>query len=270
MSPYPDIPSEAFAKRLANLLVDTRVRDGQSLGALSRRSHGAFTRNQLRAYESGTYLFGDGVPEQLSLLYGCDLAAILPERTPIMIEAGTLSVGGVARSFEADNPQSLMREYLLLVRALRRQEAAPEVPLRRDDVEVIARHVGSAHEAVVATLTSLMGSTQSKRVAMVGLLATSVAVLGLVGTAAALGSTDDAPPATTMVATTVVEATSTTGVAPDSTPAPTSTNGATTTIVVTTSTSTTVAVTVPAIVGTDVTLPSTTSTLIDGGPPPVP
>lgn len=270
MSPYPDIPSEAFAKRLANLLVDTRVRNGQSLGALSRRSHGAFTRNQLRAYESGSYLFGDGVPEQLSLLYGCDLAAILPQRTPILIENDTLSVGGVARSFEAGNPLSLMREYLLLVRALRRQEAAPEVPLRRDDVEAIARHVGSAHESVVATLTSLMGSTQSKRVAMVGLLATSVAVLGLVGTAAALGSTNDSTPTTTVVATTVVEATSTTGTAPDSTPAPNTTVIATSTTVVATTTSTTVAVTQPAIVGTDVTLPSTSTTIIDGGPPPVP
>ena len=150
-----DIPSEAFAKRLANLLVATRVHNGVSVGKMARLSHGAFTRNQLRAYESGAYLFTEGVPEQLSLLYGCDLAAILPERTPIQIEPTQLSVGGVSIDYVPGDHQSLMHQYLVLVRSLRRQESAPEVPLRRDDIEVLAQHVGHPRETVLATLMGL-------------------------------------------------------------------------------------------------------------------
>lgn len=270
-SHYPDIPGEAFAKRLANLLVATRVRDGVSVGSMARRSHGAYTKNQLRAYETGTYLFPDGVPEQLSLLYGCDLAAILPERTPIEVDSGRLSVGGVSIDFEAGDERSLMHQYLVLVRSLRRQESAAEVALRRDDVATLAQHTGRSHEEVLSLLLSLMSATRSKRAAVVGLLATSVAVLGLVGTAAAVGTSNDTPVTTTVVVTTVVEATSTTGVAPSisssSVPTASSSSVVTTSSVAATPLPT---VTQPAIVGTDVHLPTTTTAVVDGGPPPLP
>jgi hypothetical protein len=270
-TPYPDIPGEAFAKRLANLLVATRVRDGVSVGSMARRSHGAYTKNQLRAYETGTYLFPDGAPEQLSLLYGCDLAAILPERTPIEVTDGILSVGGVSIDFVAGDDRSLLHQYLVLVRSLRRQETAAEVALRRDDVATLATHTGRSHDDVLAVLLSLMSATRSKRAAMVGLLATSVAVLGLVGTAAAVGTSSDTPATTTVVVTTVVEATSTTGVAPSISSSSVPPASTTSTVVVTSAPATPVpTVTQPAIVGTDVRLPTTTSAVVDGGPPPIP
>ena len=269
---YPDIPGEAFAKRLANLLVATRVGNGVSVGAMARQSRGAYTKNQLRAYETGAYLFPDGVPEQLSLLYGCDLASILPERTPIEVGEGRLSVGGVSIDYVSGDQRSLLHQYLVLVRSLRRQEAAAEVALRRDDVATLATHTGQSHDDVLAVLLSLMNATRSKRVAMVGLLATSVAVIGLVGTAAAVGTSSDTPATTTVVATTVVEATSTTGAAPDATTTMVVPVVSSTSVVATSSVPNTPVPTVtqPAIVGTDVHLPTTTTAVVDGGPPPLP
>ena len=76
---------------------------------------------------------------------------------------------------------------------------------------------------------------------------------------------------TTVVVTTVVEATSTTGAAPEATttivPPASSSSVVTTSSVPNTPVPT---VTQPAIVGTDVHLPTTTSAVVDGGPPPVP
>ncbi|MEI8240476.1 MAG: hypothetical protein WCI22_13770 [Actinomycetota bacterium] len=293
-----ELTSEAFSKRLANLLVATRVRDGRSVGSVARASKGAYSRHDLREFESATKVLDDATVEQVAALYGCDLAVILPERLPVVVGVNRISMGGVEAAFVPENHTALLTAYLTLVRTLRREYSAPSVALRRDDIEILSEHMGEEPTTVVERLASLMNATQSKRAAMVGLLATGAAVIGLVGTAAAVGSTSDTGvrplPATTI--TTVVESTSTTGApasststtVPDTTmpstivivtsvPAPTTTPVAVTTtqpvyippptVAPTTSSTTT---TMPAIVGTDVPLPTSTTADVGGGPPPVP
>jgi hypothetical protein len=302
-----ELTSDAFAKRLANLLVASRVHDGRSLAAVARASGGRYTRHQLRGFEQAGTPLDDDTVEQLAALYECDLAAILPERLTVVIQPPQLILGGVAAEFEPHDHHALLTAYLLLVRTLRRQRSAPAVDLRRDDIEALAGYLGEPSEQVLARLGSLMNATQSKRAAMAGLFATGAMVVGLVGTAAAVGNVDESVrpgPPTVTVTTTVDEAPSTTGVpttdrtTTTSTAVPTTavpTTAVTTSVPDTTAVSSTpvVVTTVPivrpptvppttapptrpattttiAIISTDVPLPTSTTAVVDPGLPPVP
>jgi hypothetical protein len=295
-----ELTSEAFSKRLANLLIGTRVRDGRSVGAVSRASLGVFSRHDLREFESATRILDDATVEQLAALYGCDLAAILPARLPVVIAPSHISMGGVVAPLESDSHTALLTAYLTLVRTLRRQYSAPTVALRRDDIDVLSAHLGEEPSTVVERLLSLMNATQSKRAAVIGLLATGAAVIGLVGTAAAITTTGDGteiPHPTTVSSTTVVDSPSTTGgpvtsvvvttvpastspsssavvtTAPSSTVAPTTVATPTTTHVYVPPTTTQPATTTTVKdVSVNVPLPTTTTIAVDvgGGFPPIP
>lgn len=184
-----DIQSVAFARRLANLMVATRRERRLSVRAMAKRSGGRFSSNDLKACEAGVRALDEPTVLQLTGLYGCDVKAILPSRLPIVVELGRISAGGVSAPYEPLSSTSLLEAYLRLVRSLRRQKSAPTVELRRDDIEILAHHLQEAGEVVVERLGALMGATRSQRTAMAGLFATGAVVIGLVGTAAAAGST---------------------------------------------------------------------------------
>lgn len=244
-----DITSEAFRLRLANLLVATRTRNGLGVGAVAKQSGGRFHRRDLKAFEAGERAVDEVTIDELATLYSADLGAILPLRLPVVISANRISAGGVHEEYDPADHDALLAAYLTLVRTLRRQRRSPVVDLRRDDIEVLAGFLQEPKETVVHRLATLMHATQTKRTAMIGVLATGAAVVGLVGTVAAVGVGDTAPPAdptqttsivvdttapqTTSVETTVVETT-----VPETT-------SVTTTVVDTTVPETTVATTVP-------------------------
>ncbi|MBI4934171.1 MAG: hypothetical protein HY828_09855, partial [Actinobacteria bacterium] len=182
-----DLGSQAFAKRLANLLVATRSQRGRSVRAMARASEGRFSKDQLKALEAGTVPLDDDQIEAIVELYGCDLGVILPSRLPVAVGAGIISAGGVVTTFVPDNSTSLLEAYLKLVRSMRRQQKAPAVDLRRDDIEVLAGYLREPGETVVERLGALMGASRSQRTAMAGLFASGAVVIGLVGTAMAGG-----------------------------------------------------------------------------------
>lgn len=183
-----DIGSVAFARRMANLLLATRRERRVSIGRLARRSGGRFSKRDLRAWEAGERRLDAPTVSQLTGLYGCDVSQILPSRLPIAVEFGRISAGGVSAPFEPLSSTSLLEAYLRLVRSLRRQKSSPTVELRRDDIEVLAAYLQEKGEVVVERLGALMGATRSQRTAMAGLFATGAVVIGLVGTAAAGGT----------------------------------------------------------------------------------
>jgi hypothetical protein len=281
-----DITSHAFALRMANLLVATRTRNGQSLRAVARLTDGRFTSRDLKRFERAEVQLDETTIDQLAMLYRCDLGTILPLRLPVMVTSQRVSAGGVHQEVEGSDPDSVLSAYLTLVRTLRRQKKAPVVDLRRDDIAVLAGFLNESHESVVHRLATLMQATQAKRTAMVGVLTTGAAVVGLVGSAMALESSDAATPISTdpvtiEVSTTVVVDTSTvtTDSAPDTASA---TSSPTTTIVIELPTSTDAPATtrVPVIVPVTrppaTTIPmidtnlTTTTTLVDSGEPPIP
>lgn len=283
-----DVTAPAFALRLANLLVHTRTRNGLSVSAVAKASGGMFTRHDLKEYERAGRTLTEDVIDELAQLYRCDLGAILPLRLPVVVTQNRVIAGGVHEEYSADDPDALLTAYLMLVRTLRRQKKAPVVDLRRDDIEVLAGFLRDSHENVVHRLASLMHATQAKRTAMVGVLATGAAVVGLVGSAVALEATDASPVSTDTVVTldTTVDSTSDTTIVTDTTVVVVTDPGTTTTVVDTTvpaptsseAPATTVrpVVIVPSIPAPTSTIPSietnltTTTTLVDTGEPPIP
>jgi len=279
-----DVSSDAFAKRLANLLVATRQQAHRTLGGLARQSHGRFTRNDLKAAEAGLLRLDDPVIDALVALYQCDLTAILPSRMNLTVEQGKIVTGGVERPFEPSSSTALLEAYLRLVRNMRRQNREPRITLRQDDVATLAGYLQQSHDTVASRLGALMGATQTKRIAMAGVVASGVAVLGMVGTAAAAGDTATDPgtdPVTTEAgsstdpadASTTTVAETTTTVVDDTT----TTEETTTTVEVSTTTIEVIVTTTAApqttasLVDTDLTTSTAPTTTVDVvGPPPPP
>lgn len=187
------INDPAFAKRLANLLVETRRRRDLSLDDVIRLAGDRLSRAQLKDLESGTLPLTEAIIETAASVYGADLAAILPERLPVTIEPGVLVTGGITRSFDPSEPDALLTAYLKMVRGLRHEEKAPVVDLRRADIQALAGYLHLSDERVLDRLLVLMGATRARRLSMAVLLASGVAVIGLAGGAAALaiGGGDD-------------------------------------------------------------------------------
>lgn len=209
---HEGLEPSAFARRLANLLRARRELLGAGLRELARRSGGRFTARDLREAEAGTLLVDDGTALELAALYGVDLAEILGDRLPIQVEAaGLVRTGGVVERFDPTDDDSLLTAYLHLVRTLRRQERADAVDLRRDDVLVLAAHLGVPGTTVVERLAALMGATRARRTSMAALFGAGVAVIGLttgvaaVATSGGGGDAPVAPPAAAEVVVTPVE-----------------------------------------------------------------
>jgi transcriptional regulator with XRE-family HTH domain len=191
-----DITSAAFAARLANLLRQRRRELGTSIRRLARLSGGAFTPAQLKELEAG-----EGSMEGLDLLalaslYHVDLSVILPRRLPLIVDetVGRIATAGISSSFVAGDEDSLLTAYLRLVRELRSLERAPEITLRRGDVEALAAHLRKDGALVLDRLGQLMGASVTQRRSMVATFAAGAALIVLAGGAIALepGSHDPA------------------------------------------------------------------------------
>lgn len=183
-----DLAPEVMARRTATMLVAARVRRGFSLRAMARRSAGRFTRDDLRAIESGDVVLDRAITEALAALYGCELDVLFTPRRPVVVGPGCVTAGGRSEVVEGDSVDAVLDAYLRLVRSLRRVPAASAVELRRDDIEVLAGHLGRAADEVLDGLADLMGSQREERASALGLFHSGATVIGLVGTAVAAGS----------------------------------------------------------------------------------
>lgn len=276
-----DITSKAFALRMANLLVATRTRKGQSVRAVARSSGGRFGVRELKAFERAEVGLDETIVDELAVLYRCDLGTILPARLPVMVSAGRVSAGGVYQEVEGSDSDSVLSAYLTLVRTLRRQKNAPVVDLRRDDIAVLAGFLNETQETVVHRLATLMHATQVKRTAMVSVLATGAAVVGLVGSAMALDAGESSTPVSTDSVVVTVESVPT-SVPDDSVVATDSATTTTITVEITEPTTSTPTVTtrppviVPVTQRPTTTIPmidtdlTTTTTIVDSGDPALP
>ncbi len=182
-----DTSTEAFAVRLCNLLRERRRADGARLSAIARRSGGRFSTRELRRVERGRLDVADAA--ELAALYGADLAAILPSRTPIEVDPdGRVRTAGATEEFTPGDPDAMLTAYLRLIRRLRNAERDPVVELRRDDIVVLADVLDEPGESVTDRLGALMGATRVQRRVMVGLFVAGAVVVGLAVTAVATTS----------------------------------------------------------------------------------
>jgi hypothetical protein len=150
----------SFAHQFADLLIDARRRQGFSCRAMSKRSDGRFSVADLHALECGDTDLSESLIEIVSELYGADPDSIIPERRGLHIGTGVLTVGKAGEAYTAGDTTSLLTTYLRLVRALRHQQRAPYVELRRGDVDHLAQHIARSAEWVVDELSTLMGVTR--------------------------------------------------------------------------------------------------------------
>ena len=176
-----DITDAEFARRLARLLIAARESQNLSTGQLARASDGEFTRARLVELEAAESVITADVVESVAMLYMADLGEILPTRVPVVIRGRTISAGGLRQRFDPHDDSSLLESYLLLVRALRQQKSAPDVALRRDDIEVLGSYLRQPAHVVLRDLASLMGATRKERTTMLGLFGNGAVVIGLAG-----------------------------------------------------------------------------------------
>jgi hypothetical protein len=115
------------------------------------------------------------------------------ERTPLVITAGDLVVGPVHAPFRDSDPQSLLHNYLVLIRQLRGQEREPRLTLRGEDISALADHLGRSESDVLGDLLDLMGATRAQRNALFALFAAGALTIIATGSVAldvpATGST---------------------------------------------------------------------------------
>ena len=177
---------EKIARRIAVMLAERRRRSGASVRAVARSSGGRFSAKQLRAIEAGRVAIDPETAHELAELYGIDVTIAAPDRMPIEIDPrGVLSTGGSAISFDPRNVDSLLENYLRLVRALRGEERPQAIELRRNDVEVLSQYLELPGEAIVERLAALMGATQLQRRVLAGMFVAGAMVIGLLALAAA-------------------------------------------------------------------------------------
>jgi transcriptional regulator with XRE-family HTH domain len=182
----PGISDERIARRIAVLLAERRRQSGMSLRSVAKASGGRFTARQLKSIESARSPLSREDAHAVARLYGIDLAVVTPDRLPLEIDArGVVSTGGSAISFDPDDVDSLLTNYLRLVRSLRGQERPQAIELRRNDVEVLALYLEMPGEHVVERLAALMGATQLQRRVLAGMFVAGAMVIGLSAAASA-------------------------------------------------------------------------------------
>ncbi len=84
------------------------------------------------------------------------------------------------RSFRDGDRESLLHNYLVLVRRMRDQQREPSITLRNADIDALSEHLGASPEAVLGDLLDRMGATRAQRKALFAMFA--VGALSIVAT----------------------------------------------------------------------------------------
>jgi hypothetical protein len=119
--------------------------------------------------------------------------SLVGQRTPVAIDDGLIRAGSQTAAFDRAQPETLLRNYLRLIRRARSQQRAPEISLRREDVEALAEYLGVPAESVLHRLANLMGSSRTQRNTMLAAFASGALIVGLSGSVAATSSVFDTP-----------------------------------------------------------------------------
>lgn len=126
-------------RRLGSLLEKRREEYGFLIEDLARRSMGRYTTVTLQAIEAGTVELDDADIEALSLLYEFNSAPPRPQRSKLIVSADEQLAGSLtAEDFDESLFHDLILRYVALLYLLRNQPIGGPLPLRADDLVVIA------------------------------------------------------------------------------------------------------------------------------------
>ena len=111
-------------------------------------------------------------------------AAQAIHRTPLIISAGQLVAGPVNATYRDGDRESLLHNYLVLIRRIRGEQREPSITLRGSDISALAEHLGASEERVLGDLLDRMGATRAQRKALMAMFAAGVLTIVATGSIA--------------------------------------------------------------------------------------
>ena len=143
--------------RLGQLLTESRMQCGGNLEALARNS--ALTVGELADLEAGHRLVDDDVVAEVSVAFeklACGL--VVPKRDDLTIDLsnGVIQAAGHAMQLESLDTQAVLDDYLALVYQMRDRLPGTEIPLRDQDVELLASSLNEPEELIFEQLSEAM------------------------------------------------------------------------------------------------------------------
>ena len=144
------------ANRLGQLLVEARLREGADLEELATRSE--FTVGELSDFEAGHRVLNDRLVATVTSLYEIDCGPIIPQRAELTIDLNenVLSAAGHALPLQSAAHDHVLERYLSLVYVLRSNQPGSSVPLRDQDVAILAASLAEREELIEEQLLLAM------------------------------------------------------------------------------------------------------------------
>ncbi len=144
------------ANRLGQLLAEARLRQGADLEDFAARS--SFTVGELSDLESGHRTLSDSLVSEVTSLYEIDCGPIVPQRAELTIDLtdSTMSAAGRAVRLDSAAHDHVLERYLSLVYVLRNNNPGTQVPLRDEDIAILAASLAEREELIEEQLLRAM------------------------------------------------------------------------------------------------------------------
>ncbi len=151
-----DAPTIVPANRLGQLLTEARQRGGTDLEELATTS--AFTVGELADFEAGHRVLNDEIVASITSLYALDCGPIIPQRAELTIDLNQnlLTASGHALPLDSAAHQHVLDRYLSLLYVLRDRAPGSSVPLRGEDLDILAASLAERRELIEEQLLASM------------------------------------------------------------------------------------------------------------------
>lgn len=145
--------------RLGQLLAEARLAKGADLADLAERSEGDFTIGELSDLEAGHRLLDEQLVRDVTTLYEIGCGTIIPQRAELTIDLdrNIVSASGTAVPLDSSARDHILDRYLSLLYLLRNRDPGTEIPLRNEDLDILAASLAERAELIEEQLLSAMG-----------------------------------------------------------------------------------------------------------------
>jgi transcriptional regulator with XRE-family HTH domain len=151
-------------ERLGQVLREARRNVGLSRRRAAKRT--GIEASRLRRYERGDAPVPDEVLARLRALYGDALDDLVAPRAPLTVEPTRVVAAGIEQPLAQDDRDALLSAYAHLVLRLRGVGAGEPLPLRADDLTVLAVALGSDPDDVAQHVAAVVGCTRAEAAAL--------------------------------------------------------------------------------------------------------
>ena len=144
--------------RLGQLLAEARLGKGADLAELAERSDGDFTIGELSDLEAGHRLLDEQLVRDVTTLYEIGCGTIIPQRAELTIDLDKnfVSASGTAVPLDNSARDHILDRYLSLLYLLRNRDPGTEIPLRNEDLAILAASLAERSELIEEQLLSAM------------------------------------------------------------------------------------------------------------------